>query len=502
MTDEHLHLLGTFSTARVTDELKDDSTGNAFGTSIADYRIVRRRDVRNLESKLGYILAMRHRIVVPASDFKPGPRQQSSYDNYPALLLNSLEVTTNNKGRVRMQRLFPRTLNAAVSVSRSSDQQTSGSISHETSTGSTSTNVNTFGVGVSFGFFGELPVGNLTLDYSHSWEDSQTRAQSESATQGTSASAMAGETMSVKDWSSYGFTSEDSVNPTWVWCQSYPWDVVEYSHSEDGDVIHLPKFVKDRLHDGDMVLPPSQLSLFGLDFTMTATWLLDFPDALSSDETISISHTTKLFRASHSVQNDEVTARLENVNKASVASYESGELHLSKYSLVPLAGATPANGAAIGFRATPFAIAPKSRTTEFKILSPANTLQVTGTGFDARMTTDFSSLTKVEFLFKIADYNVEYALHLLHWIGPASGAAKLSWTVNKIHSGVNYVDSPEGDGGQGNLLQIDLRNLDFTSINFHDYLVIGTNVIEITVEPVDAAVKSEYSLVAATVGMA
>lgn len=106
------------------------------------------------------------------------------------------------------------------------------------------------------------------------------------------------------------------------------------------------------------------------------------------------------------------------------------------------------------------------------------------------------------FIFKISDFNVEYALMLMHWIGKGSGPCKLTWTVNGKWSGVVYIDSFEGEGGQGNVTSIEMRNLAFTSINFHDYLIIGKNEVEIEIVPVNLNITNEYTLFAATVGRA
>ena len=45
-------------------------------------------------------------------------------------------------------------------------------MTNENTSGSSHTNVNTFGVAITGGFFGEMPMGSLTLDYSHCWEHS------------------------------------------------------------------------------------------------------------------------------------------------------------------------------------------------------------------------------------------------------------------------------------------------------------------------------------------
>lgn len=482
-------------------QLTNGGDGPVFGTSIAQYEIHKRRDVRNLGSTMGYILMLKHRVIVPnQTSYSPGPSSATGYDNYPAILVNAVSIAANNEATITLRQIFPRTLNSSVSTSATANDGTNSSVTNENTSGSSHTNVNTFGVAITGGFFGEMPMGSLTLDYSHSWEHSTYESAMSGTTSGTSHSMGAGETMSIKDWSSYGFLDQSSTDPTWIWGQSYPWDVIQFNQSSNGSNINLPDFVVNRLLDGSLVLPPSQLSQFGIDFTMTASWLIDFPSGATENETVEITHTTTSFTASHSENGGTIAAQLQTPSAAASAGYQSGELSLSDYSLIPLNGPGAGNGSAIGFTTTPFTYAPTSPTSSFKIVSPANTLQVTGQGFAPNMSTSFSDPVKLSFTFKIADYAGEYALLMMHWIGEGSDACKVDWTING-HSGAFYVDAIEGDGGQGNVSSLALRNRDFTSINFHDYLIIGTNRIDLEISPADGKTAS-YTLFAAAIGQA
>jgi hypothetical protein len=416
-------------------------------------------------------------------------------------LTSQLNLSTNNGGVLQLQKIFPKTLNASVSTTVNADNGTSTNQSQQNTSGSSHTNVNTFGVGLQLGMFGPLPMGTLSADYSHSWEhtvmDSGTTGTGSSASHGTGSSA----SMSIKDWSAYGALDATSVNPTWIFGQSYPWDVIQYNQSSNGSQINLPEFVQAQLLNGTLVLPPSQLAQFGLDFTTVGNWLIDFPQGITSDETITIDHRISSFTASHSLVGSAISANLQTSAAASQAQFSSGAIDLSSYSLIPLSGAATANGSAIGFAATPFTMAPTSALGAFKISSPANTLQITGSGFDSGMSTAFAQPVSATLTFKIADYNQQYSLLLMHWIGAGSGAVKIAWTVNGQWSGVMFVDAQEGSGGQGNVSSIELRNTDFTSIHFHDYLVVGTNTISLVVTPVDST-PAQYTWFAAAIGQA
>ena len=482
-------------------QLTNGGNGPVFATSIAQYEVHKRQDVRNLGSANGYILMLKHRIIVPSqSSYVPGPTSSTGYNNYPAILVNQVTLSANNDAAITLRQIFPQTLNSAVSTSTSSDDGTSSAVTNENSSGSSHTNVNTFGVSLSGGFFGDVPMGSLTADYSHSWEHSTFQSKTSGTTSGASHGTGAGQSMSIKDWSAYGSLDQSAINPTWIWGQSYPWDVIQYNQSQNGSEIDLPTFVVNRLLNGTLVLPPSQLSLFGIDFTMTATWEIDYPDGISEDETVEITHLTTSYTASHNLNGDTISAQLQTSSAAAAAKYQSPTLSLSDYSLIPLNGPGAGNGSAIGFTSTPFTYAPTGPSSSFKIVSPANTLQVTGTGFSPGMTTDFSEPVSLSLTFKISDYGGEYALLLMHWIGEGSDACRIAWSING-NEGVFYADATEGDGGQGNISSFALRNLDFTSINFHDYLVIGTNTITLEVTPANGKAAS-YTLFAAAIGQA
>ncbi|MCL7928526.1 hypothetical protein [Halomonas llamarensis] len=494
-------VIRNFYTFQTDVPLKDGSSGSTFGRSITQYEIRRRRDVQNLGSSHSYTVMMTQRIIIPSTlGYRPGPTSSSAYDNYPAILVNELDITANNNAKIVLQNMFPKTLNSQVSTSRSSDSSSQTGMTQQNTSGSSDTNVNTFGVGISAGIFGELPVVNLSTNYSHSWEHSHSHSSSEGHSQGDSHSTGAAASMSIKDWSSYGYLNNEAIAPSWVWGQSYPWDVIQYNQSSNGTDIDLPKFVSDRMLSGSLVLPPSQLSLFGLDFTMTAGWIIDFPEGVSEDETVTISHTTSSYSASHQKNGGALVATLQNGQEANVSTYSSDAIDLSRYALTPIAGPGSDNGAAIGFTAHSFTYPPTAPKTPFKIVSPAGNLQVTGTGFDDIMTTSFKEKPKLTITFKIADTDNPYALLLMHWIGQKSGACELHWTVNGTWSGAILVNEAEGTGGQNNVSTIDLRNLEFTSINFHDYLVVGTNTVEIDIIKVDASAPTSYTLFATAIG--
>jgi hypothetical protein len=490
-----------------------------FGSQTIQYTIRQYRDVRNLGNVLGYLVACKQRVIIPnQSAYTVGPNSNTNYVNYPAAVTNSIALTANNDATVQVKSIFPVTLNAAINTSQTSQSGTTSSTSNQSSSGSNQSQTNTFGVSLSAGFFGDLPMGGLALDYQHGWESGSFTSNTSGSDAGRQSGASSGESMSVKDWSSYGFTNTSNQSPTWVWGQTYPWDVIQYNQSSNGSTISLPAFVEALLLNNGLLLPPSQLSLFGLDLTMKAGWLVEFPGEISASETISLTHKTTLYTASHSLvpgSPPSVSAVLQSANQAASASYSPpAALDLSTYALDPIWSPNTKNGATIGFTVDPFTYPPKAPNNNFKILSPANNLQVTGTGFNPLTLTNpptsapylscnpatSGAATSFTAQFKILDSKNEYHLHLMHWIGAGSNPCIITVTVNGTKLNPFYVDSLQGQGGQNNMTSIELRNLDFQSPNYHDYLVLGLNTVTVAVTASASGTSNLYTLFALAVG--
>ncbi|PKR53575.1 hypothetical protein [Thalassospira marina] len=494
-----------YFTASKDFDLTNISNNVQFGKTNIQYQIMKYQDVVNLGGYPGYLLLMTQRIVIPSkSQYQTGISTTDSYENYPAILTNNVSVTAGSGATVKLRGIFPKTLNSSVNTAQSSSDGQSQSSSSEHTSGSTSNNINTFGVQISGGMFGPAPMFNIGADYSHTWDKGTSQSQSTGNAYDHQTSNVEETSMSIKDWSSFGYVDQTGLEPTWIWGQSYPWDVIQYNQTSDGTHVDLPKFIQDRLltpaESGSIVLPPSQLSLFGLDFTMRAGWLIDFTDGISSDESVTVNHETHYFTASHAANGSSISASLQSSSTAARATYNSGSINLSAYALATVPNATSINGAAISFTDGQFIYGPSSPTSSFKILSAANNLQVTGSGFDESMTSDFSEPTALTVSFKIADITEEYSLLLKHWIGPNGNGCKLTFNINGKWTNIVYVDTKEGEGGQNNVSSLDLRNRDFTSLNFHDYLIVGTNQIVINIVPLDSSQSTSYTLLAIALG--
>ena len=77
------------------------------------------------------------------------------------------------------------------------------------------------------------------------------------------------------------------------------------------------------------MLPPSELSLFGIDFSSTASWLIDFfPDGVTENETLQIEHETTLYTASHALSGKTLTAQLQTSARPQRSARNINPIHL------------------------------------------------------------------------------------------------------------------------------------------------------------------------------
>nr|WP_173476924.1 hypothetical protein [Leptospirillum ferrooxidans] len=407
-------------------------SGSIFGTSIIQYSFQKYIDNQNLKNVLSYVLHCKHRIIIPnATNYSPGPNADKGYKDYPAIVTNSIQITVPEGAKVNLRQIFPKTLNSSVNTSLSQQTASTSSKSVQSTNGSNTSQSNTFGVNVSGGISSGFPDFSVGVNYSHGWDSGTSSSRTTGSDTSRQNGSSSDESMSIKDWNSYGYMDKDAEKPSWIWGQSYPWDVIQYNQSLGEHTISLPSFIKDRMVDGEQVLPPSQLSLFGVDFIMTAAWLISFPEGITSPDEVKLSHSMAYYTASHFIFSGTPAFELQ---EAATAEYDSPSLEMSTYALEPLHSGDAKNGAAVGFTVNPFIYPPTTHSSNFKIVSAANNLQVTGTGFDSSMTADFSCLPSLTVNFKVLDTTNDYALLFMSWIGANSSACKLTVTINTLYT--------------------------------------------------------------------
>ena len=466
-----------------------------------------------------------------AADVSPDTTLKS-YDDYPVMINTSMNVSERLGIDWQLMNYSPQTVNTKVQSSLS-NSDTSGSTkenSTSSTVGSSMSETNSYGASVTSGLqdTGEFLVPSVSV--SSNWEHSSTRTHEHSSTHGSELSRSRGHdisgsaSMSVKDWGAYGMVNPKTKNPTWTFGQEYPWDVIDCrkttSKTSGGQVqLVIPTGMLARLFDGQSALyPPSQLSMFGINFLMKALWLLTVDDDVDK---IEIDHLINYFSASHSLvgepqpnQPPPVEVYMDRQPVILASNPENSEdtasttIDLQLMALDPLAIRNRA--AIVGFTPNKFVMLPaapilSAAPIRFKIVSTTNDLLIVDTtnysaspggGFTASQTAftaAFSEKCKtlqMTLFFKVIDTVSDYTVFLKHWKTGATDIA-LTFVINgdTDNSITKYVDALEAEGGEKNLLSFSLRNQDYASIDYHDYLQLGLNSIQVTIAPLDGKIE-------------
>jgi hypothetical protein len=318
--------------------------------------------------------------------------------------------------------------------------------------------------------------------------------------------------------------------PVWVFGQEYPWNAVLCKFTNGNTNIgnnssveantnqwemYISSAMTSNLYDTVFLYPPSELSTFGLNFVMKASWRVYIDNTAST--TITIDNTVLFYTASHFLQNgtpkvylDKDPTNLLTKNDESKIVPLSLQLDLNIMALDPIGVNRPA--AIVGFMPTQFVQAPDpdTATKPFKILSATNDLLIQDTtdytqGTPGNFAVDNNCLTAtwdkdnpdaltITLYFKIIDSVSNYVLYIKHWLTKVTQVS-ITCVINQNDNNqlIKYVTALEGEGGDNNLLELALRNLDFTSVNYHDYLQLGLNSVSLTIVPLTAS-DAQYQI--------
>ncbi|MEY4546103.1 MAG: hypothetical protein RL685_2298 [Pseudomonadota bacterium] len=478
-----------------------------YGTAIISYEVRRYPDLRNLGEAFVYKVVCTQRIVIPnQAPYVPGGANIASFENYPAIAACQIGLASAPAGQTpSLVNYSPRTINSSVVTSVSHSVNNSNSSSFQHTTGSSSSQSNSFGASASIGFFGDLPTGGVSLSYDHTWGSESSKSNSTGAEAARGAQQGSDDSMTVKDWACYTYLDVNDTSPTWIWGQEYPWNIIQFRNNSGTANISLPQYVQSLLTDTMQLFPPSELSQFGIDFTMKAAWLA------SSTNQLLATHTFNYYTASHQLNGKSVNAQINGPFALPVPTIS---LDLCAYGLDPILGSGAARVAVAGFIPRQFLTLPVpaqwnsgtntlTSPTPFLIISSTNNLMIqdttqysgltqadAGAGFvpsETALTAVFTprctSLTML-LSFKVVDAIQDYRLFFKHWKTGSTGVM-LTIVINDSTKPITkYVDALEAEGGEDNLLAISLRNLDFGSADYHDYLQLGFNTISITITPI------------------
>jgi hypothetical protein len=517
------------NTYRKTCFLSNEET--ILGTISMEYTVTLYEDVRSKDAfsvvkpkcQL-FIVTSSQRINLynPNSQNLQPTKNLTSYLNYPAMINTSIYLNQVDGIVPRLLSYSPETVNTQVQSSGASTDSNGTSIgnSNSTTSGSTISQTNTYGASVT--------VGDTFSGATASYEHSSTVASENSSTKATSTAvnnsvdSQNAASMSIKDWGAFALVNPTTTKPTWTFGQEYPWDAIQCKDSNgnsnpyNNDQVQLviPAFMLARLYGqaaspkAITLYPPSELSRFGINFVMNASWIVEVNN--ESPTELTIDHAVNYFSASHILGGaDTVSVYIdqhESILQATGNESLSTSIDLNFMALDPLG--LRGNAAIIGFIPSKFIKQPKPATETaaphaFKIISTTNDLLIQdttqypvpcdiGAGFTASQTslnaafsTNCLSL-QLTLYFKVIDSTSNYILYMKHWKSKATGLI-LTLVINNDTENpiIKYIDAIEAEGGENNLLQIALRNQDFASVDYHDYLQLGLNAIQITIQPFD-----------------
>lgn len=459
--------------------------------------------VKNLKHVRGFIIDVHTRIIVP-NRYTYAPIDMKVYANYPAAIAHSLTPKLSSGVSVQLLDYLPKTINSSI------DTDQSGSISNQTSTstqvsrGSSFTETNNYEVSTSLsgslGFFGNTPTGDISgsiaFSQGHSEMTSSSYEQANGNSRENAVHTGLSTSMSIKDWATYSQVGENNDSVKWLWGQEYPWDVLTLHNTintNSGTVV-LPKHVQQRMFDAgsQQVFPPSQLSLYGVNFHSQARFVCLAETASEADEQITLAESLSYFTASHQVEdNSKTSGFVASINASGTYELNTNAFNLPLLALNPITSEGSGNLALVGFTRTEF-ILPPSANGVFRIESVTNNLYIIGSGFDSKPDADGllhasfynGSSASVTVYFKLSQNTHALSLYMKHWKTTPRGCV-LKFTLNGITSDAfdRHVDSMKATDADDNVTVVILRNLRYADGEYFNYLVPGLNCITIMIAP-------------------
>ena len=461
----------------------------------------------NLASRPTYLIFAALRLsVYNKQSLNINPGAVTSYQNYPAIFTvqKTLQCpVASEAANFELMRYAPATVNTAITTSRSDLMGTNKTNSAQQSVGSSTSQTNSFGVNVQGGLMMDLPMFSVGVSYDHAWSSEQNQGRAVSVGQDSSSQSGNSDTFSIKDWGIYAQVNYDALTASWVCAQEYPWDVLQYHSVGNGGNIEIPDEYVNRLLVGDCVLPPSQLSLCGTDFTFTSNWKFS-PSEDNVDPTqgiVTLVLDTACALATHQRTGSASPYGLSVTLGQPATTTNNLTLTWGDLAQLALDALAPGrNDASLNFLKLPASRFPAAATVPLTLTSPTNTLLCTASGFGPGMIADVASGTASYTLaFKVLDTVSEVVLYLKHW-KMDSGAIVLTISINGQALPDEFVDAAQGAGGASNRTEITLRSTDYMSDDFCNYLVVGLNIIKVSLAPkLTAPGATRYCLSAAVV---
>lgn len=485
------------------------------GICETSYEVHRVDDARNLCVEQAYLVRCKIRVRVAGTGVGHlNPNSGEGFKNYPLMLRIGCSLDNQDQETCQLLRYSPKTVNTGIQLSSGENTSSSNSFTQQHSVGSSLSSTNGYNVEASVGAMGDMPTGSIGGGFNHSKTKESSVNDFSSSESSRSSVTSSDASMSIKDWGGYASPGAHACTIDWVFGQEYPWNAVRDRFTrgklEDGKVdILLPQHIMNRLFDtggSDSALsksephpigyapipyPPSELSLFGIDFKAEVEWLIPASQSMNVSR---FTHVIEYSRGSHYTSGPYTSVQMDA--QPSAISVNSPALDLVLLALDPITFSASEATAVIGFFRTRFLV-PPSRGVTSRIVAAGNNLYATGTGFDtpmkATVTTDNPAVLTLQ--FKIIDPYVAPLLNMKHWKSSDTGCClELVFNGDENSKTSIYVDSREGEGGVDNMTSIQLRNNNVDSLDYHDFLKLGLNKVDIRISPIGDHSQATYEV--------
>ncbi|MCA1326779.1 hypothetical protein [Herbaspirillum sp. alder98] len=456
----------------------------------------------------------------------------------------------------------PRTLNSTVNVSSSSgnassaNQGNSFSNMSQKTTGASNTTTQSYDVSLSAGaMYGATASAGLAVSQTQDYSQSNSQGSDRSSLAGRSRQNAYNTGMTIKDWGIYSCLNAAGgagglPSCTWFMSQEFPYNFMA-NNATTNVTASAPTFPYNlELSAAEMadvfprnyssgtpcyqIAPPTELAVLGTDFVQTSSWQIDVDYPQSVAPELSPMHVVDAIFASHFTASNAEPGEVVIVGQLNpgqtVTFQPPAPLDLSLLALDPITDNSGSNGAVIGFLPSKFLV-PVSVGALSRSISSANNLMVLTQGFAASVETrpgsnmvltaaltDAAFSAQLNVCFKMSGFDGDLNLYLKHWAETSQQGCVLSIWFNPPGYTATSTGAPsapltkqtlppdltvtlnttEGASGDNNLLVLNLRNTFYDTIDYHDYLQPGLNVIVIGVSA--SGSSAGYSLRAVAIG--
>lgn len=474
--------------------------------------------INNLNSS-NYLLNISQRIIYfNINSTSSLLENNGEYKDYPIILNGNINITKHDCVDITVMDYSPKIINTEINKTESNtdSEGKTTSISKSSTTGNSTSG--TISLGVS-------PLGpSIDVSGTYSQDNSVTDSQDNSLSKNNDQSNSF--SMAIEDWGSYAYVNtlkDMQIGVGWDFGQQSPWNSLRYKeiynldtiNEENKVLVKLPNNVLSKLIDNDTLLPPSGISLYGFDFIMEGSFLIKMNDPIIED--IEIEHLFMLSKGTHKkegnmvkVYKDQNPSPLFFKPNCLPEYFPKTKITPSVLSLNPIG--SKFNSAVIGFFHKSFDLLPTDKLG-FKITSFENDLIIRSSEITFNNTSPYSLIKNslclsfseehneisFDIFFKIADSYNNYNLIFKNWILDSSKSSdcmgvELKFIINDDEeTGITkIVNDCFREGGQSNILSFNLRNLDYQSVDFYNYLTIGLNKISVKVRKIDSSINMKY----------